>query len=251
MNKIIKYIKEILFNGSKVNSLTVVGVGPGDPSLLTLSAINAIKKSNVIFFPISNYGNKSQAAEIVKEYIKFKKKVPILFPMARKGFNPDQIWEHTAKQIIELIKKGKSVGLLCLGDISLFASSQYIVKQIKKIDPEILIENVPGISSLSAAAALSGFNLVKKGESLSILECPNNQTQLSNLIKDERNKQKVLVILKVGDRWIWVKKVLEKENIIHKSLLAINVGLENQYIDNAAKKNMEKLPYFSLLFLRF
>ena len=251
MNKIIKYIKEILFNGSKVNSLTVVGVGPGDPSLLTLSAINAIKKSNVIFFPISDYGKKSFALEIVKKYIKFKKHIPIVFPMAREDFNPDKIWENNAIKIIELIKKRKSVVLLCLGDISVFASSQNIITKIKKINPEIIIENIPGISSLSAAAALGNFDLVKHGETLKIIECPEDPKKFLNLIRDERNKKKILVIMKIGARWIWVKKILEKENIINKSLLAINIGMKNQFIDNASKKSSEELPYFSLLLLRF
>ena len=72
-------------------SLTIVGVGPGDPSLLTIAAVDAIKKANVIFFPVSDDNKKSFAAEIVKKYTKFKKKIPIIFPMARKDFDPDGI----------------------------------------------------------------------------------------------------------------------------------------------------------------
>ena len=59
-------------------SLTIVGVGPGDPSLLTIAAVEAIKKAKVIVFPISDDTKKSFAAEIVKKYTKFKKKYPYL-----------------------------------------------------------------------------------------------------------------------------------------------------------------------------
>jgi len=65
-------------------TFTIVGVGPGDPSLLTIAAVDAIKKAKVIVFPISDDNKKSFAAEIVKKYTKFKKNIPIIFPMARK-----------------------------------------------------------------------------------------------------------------------------------------------------------------------
>ena len=69
---------------SDFSSLTIVGVGPGDPSLLTIAALDAIKKAKIIVFPVSDDSKKSFAAEIVKKYTKFKKNIPIIFPMARK-----------------------------------------------------------------------------------------------------------------------------------------------------------------------
>ena len=74
---------------SDLPSLTIVGVGPGDPSLLTIAAVDSIRKAKVIVFPVSGENKKSFAAEIVKKYTKFKKNIPIIFPMARKDFDPD------------------------------------------------------------------------------------------------------------------------------------------------------------------
>ena len=108
-------------------TFTIVGVGPGDPSLLTIAAVDAIKKAKVIFFPISDDKKKSFAAEIVKKYTKFKKNIPIIFPMARKDFDPDEIWSNAVEKIVKFIKNGESVVLLCLGDTSIFASSSNIL----------------------------------------------------------------------------------------------------------------------------
>ncbi len=80
-------------------SLTIVGVGPGDPSLLTIAALDAIKKAKVIAIPVSDDNKKSFAAEIVKKYTKFKKNIPIIFPMAREGFDPDEIWSNAVEKI--------------------------------------------------------------------------------------------------------------------------------------------------------
>ena len=143
-------------------TFTTVGVGPGDSSLLTIAAVDAIKKAKVIVFPISDDNKKSFAAEIVKEYTKFKKNIPIIFPMARKDFDPDEIWSNAVEKIVKFIKNGESVVLLCLGDTSIFASSSNILRIIKHNYPEIITKTIPGISSISAAAALNDIDLVKK-----------------------------------------------------------------------------------------
>ena len=71
-----KILKVFTVYKSDPATLTIVGVGPVDPSLLTIAAVDAIKKATVIVFPISDDNKKSFAAEIVKKYTKFKKKYP-------------------------------------------------------------------------------------------------------------------------------------------------------------------------------
>ena len=231
-------------------SLTIVGVGPGDPSLLTIAAVDAIRKAKVIVFPVSNDNKKSFAAEIVKRYTKFKKKVPIIFPMASNDFDPDEIWSIAVEKIVKIIQKGESVVLLCLGDTAIFASSSNILGIIKKQYPEIITNTIPGISSLSAAAALNDFDLVKKGETLIIKECPSSNSELSSLIRDSRGKKTVLAIMKVGKRWNLVRETLKKEDIIDTSLIALSVGMPDQIIQYASKYKNEIMPYFSLILIR-
>ena len=245
-----KTLKKFLNFKNDSPSLTVVGVGPGDCSLLTIAAVQAIKKAKVIVFPISSDDKKSTAAEIVKEYIKFKRKIPIIFPMARQEFDPDEVWANAVDVIVKSIENNDSVALLCLGDTSLYASSSNILRIIKNNYPEIIINNIPGISSISAAAALSNFNLAKKGETLIIKECPSNKQELIDLISIYREKKTVLVLMKVGKRWEWVKNLLKKEDIINKSVIALNVGMPDQIVREVSKFNMNKVPYFSLLLMR-
>ena len=248
-------IKKFLtvFKGYKNDSasLTIAGVGPGDPSLLTIAALEAIKKAKVIVFPVSDHNKKSFAAEIVKKYTKFKKNIPIIFPMAREGFDPDEIWSNAVEKIVKFINDGESVVLLCLGDTSLFASSSNILRIIKNNYPEIITKTIPGISSISAAAALNDFDLVKKGETLIIKECPSSNSELTSLIRESRGNKIVLAILKVGKRWNLVRKTLKKEDIVNKSLIALNVGMSNQIIQFASQYKEDVMPYFSLILIRF
>ena len=249
--RIKKILKRLLGLKSEIASLTIVGVGPGDPSLLTISALNAIKKAKVIVFPISSDDKKSFAVQIVKDHIKFKKKIPIIFPMARKGYDPDEIWSNAVEIILKFLKNEESVALLCLGDTSLFASSSNILRIIKNNYPEIIINTIPGISSISAAAALGNFNLAIKGETLIIKECPSNKQELVDLISLNRRKKTVLVLMKVGKRWEWVKNLLKEEDIISKSVIALNVGMPDQIVQEVSKFDLKKVPYFSLLLMRF
>ena len=257
-NKLIKLrmlIKNFLkvFRDHKSDSalLTIVGVGPGDPSLLTIDAVDAIKKAKVIVFPISDDNKKSFAAEIVKKYTKFKEKIPIIFPMARKDFDSDEIWSNAVEEIVKFIQNSESVVLLCLGDTSIFASSSNILRIIKNSHPEIVIKTIPGISSVSAAAALNDFDLLKKGETLIIKECPSSNSELTSLIRESRGNKIVLAILKVGKRWNIVNETLKKEDIVNKSLIALNVGMSNQIIQFASQYKKDAMPYFSLILIRF
>ena len=233
-----------------LTTFTIVGVGPGDPSLLTIAAVDAIKKAKVIVFPISDDNKKSFAAEIVKKYTKFKKNIPIIFPMARQDFDPHEIWSSAVEKIVKFIKNGESVVLLCLGDTSLFASSSNILRIMKHNYPEIITKTIPGISSLSAAAALHEFDLVKKGETLIIKECPSSNTELTSLLRDNKGNNTVLAIMKVGKRWSLVREILKKEDIITTSLIALSVGMPDQIIQYASQYKEEVMPYFSLILIR-
>ena len=254
VNKIKMIIKKFLslLNRYKTDlpTFTIVGVGPGDPSLLTIAAVDAIKKAKVIFFPISDDNKKSFASGIVKKYTKFKKNIPIIFPMARQNFDPDEIWSNAVEKIVKFLKNGESVVLLCLGDTSLFASSSNILRIIRHNYPEIITKTIPGISSVSAAAASNDFDLVKKGETLIIKECPSLNSELTSLIRESRGNKIVLAIMKVGKRWNFVRETLNKENIINKSLIALNVGMPDQIIQYADQYKKDAMPYFSLILIR-
>jgi len=236
---------------SDFSSLTIVGVGPGDPSLLTIAALDAIKKAKIIVFPVSDDSKKSFAAEIVKKFTKYKKNIPIIFPMARKDFDPDEIWSNAVDKIVKFINNGESVVLLCLGDTSLFASSSNILRIIKHNHPEIATKTIPGISSISAAAALNDFDLAKKGETLIIKECPSSPAELTSLIMENRENKTVLAIMKVGKRWNYVREILKKEDIINTSLIALSVGMPDQIIQYASQYKKDIMPYFSLILIRF
>ena len=133
----------------------------------------------------------------------------------------------------------------------IYASSSNILRIIKHNYPEIITKTIPGISSISATAALSDFDLVKKGETLIIKECPSSESEFTTLIRESKLNKTVLVIMKVGKRWNLVKEILKNEDIINTSLIALSVGMPDQIIQYASQYNKDVMPYFSLILIRF
>jgi precorrin-2/cobalt-factor-2 C20-methyltransferase len=98
---------------------------------------------------------------------------------------------------------------------------------------------------------LNDFDLVKKGETLIIKECPSSKSELTTLIRESKANKTVLAIMKVGKRWNLVREILKKEDIINTSLIALSVGMPDQIIQYASQYKKEFMPYFSLILIRF
>ena len=98
---------------------------------------------------------------------------------------------------------------------------------------------------------MNDFDLVKKGETLIIKECPSSESELTTLIRESREKKTVLAIMKIGKRWNLVRETLRNEDIIKKSLIALSVGMPDQIIEYASQYKKDFMPYFSLILIRF
>ncbi len=97
---------------------------------------------------------------------------------------------------------------------------------------------------------MNDFDLVKKGETLIIKECPSSESEFTSLISESKGNKTVLVIMKVGKRWNLVREILKKEDIINSSLIALNVGMPDQIIQYASQYKKQFMPYFSLILMR-
>ena len=252
------FFKRILsiFNLKRKNylfkpSLTFVGVGPGDPKLLTIAALDAISDASLVAFPIAKIGEESVAASIASDFTKNKKFLPILFPMVLDNDQLKRAWEEASANLIEEVNNGERVVLLCQGDPSLYATSSYIIKLIKLNHPLLSLKIIPGVSSFNAAAAEAQLPLVLNKEELLICPVPDSVSDLENLLETNViNYNKVVVLLKLGKRWTWVREVLCNMDLLSTTTLAKRVGFSDQEIDNASNISGKSIHYFSLLIIR-
>tara|TARA_B100000575_G_scaffold89062_1_gene70558 strand:+ start:145 stop:873 length:729 start_codon:yes stop_codon:yes gene_type:complete len=231
--------------------LTITGVGPGDPSLLTLAAVDAIKESTVVSYPVSTWGGESLAEKIASKWItKDKKKLPLLFPMVDDQNTLKSAWRVAGKKLMKMVCGGERVVFLSQGDISLFSTGSYLSKELEKYHRECIVKLIPGITSFSAAAAKSRLPLAFQDEQLLVLPVPNSYDELKDILTDSLSKKRVVVLLKLGKKWEWVKPLLEELDLIKNSTFAEKVGFSDQQILSASHLSSSIRPYFSLLLIR-
>ena len=231
--------------------LTIAGVGPGDPSLLTLAAVDAIQESTVVSYPVSTRGRDSLAEKIASKWItKDKKKLPLHFPMVDDQNTLKSAWRVAGKELMKMVDKGERVVFLAQGDISLFSTGSYLSKELEKYHPECVVKLIPGVTSFSAAAAKSKLPLAFQEEELLVLPVPGSYNELKSILSDAASKKRVVVLLKLGKKWEWVKLLLEELDLIKISIFAERIGFSDQQILRASDLPSGTRPYFSLLLIR-
>ena len=231
--------------------LTITGVGPGDTSLLTLAAVDAIKESTVVSYPVSTRGGDSLAEKIASKWItKDKKKLPLHFPMVDDQNTLKSAWRVAGRELMKMVDKGERVVFLAQGDISLFSTGSYLSKELEKYHPECVVKLIPGVTSFSAAAAKSKLPLAFQEEELLVLPVPDSYDELKSILSDAASKKRVVVLLKLGKKWEWVKLLLEELDLIKISIFAERIGFSDQQILRASDLPSVTRPYFSLLLIR-
>jgi precorrin-2/cobalt-factor-2 C20-methyltransferase len=166
----------------KTGVLYGIGVGPGDPDLITLKAAKILGSIDIVFAAASTKNNHSLAVNIAKPHIPEKTSVKMLcFPMTRDKNETRKAWRQHAHTIIAEIEQGKSAAFLTLGDAMTYSTFGYIMKHVQHIAPHIDIQTVPGITSYQAAAARLNTPLVEGEESLMVVSGATGGNRLREL----------------------------------------------------------------------
>ena len=236
--------------------LTVVGVGPGDPNLLTLAAVQAIEAATVVAYPVAREGGVGMAATIAAPWIaSHQQRLPLLFPMVAEAEPRVVAWRAAADVLAAKVAQGLAAVLLCEGDASLFASASYVLLALAERHPTCPVTVIPGITSVAAAAAAASslalpWPLALQQEGLLIRPTPDTLAELELLLEQAAGSHWILALLKLGHRWSWVRQALQTRGLLEGSLFAQRVGWPDQILVGAADLPAEEQPYFSLLLLR-
>ena len=229
----------------------MVGVGPGDPELITVAARRAIAAATVVAYPVAVLERPGMAAQIAQPWLlPTQRQLPLLFPMVQEAEPRQQAWRQAASAVAAEARAGERVVFLCEGDCSLFASSSYLLLALKAAAPELPVRVIPGITAASATAAAASWPLALQDEQLQVVPLPDEPGRARQLLLTALEHGQPMVLLKVGRRWRWLRPLLEELQLLESALYGEWVGWPEQLVLPAASVAAEERPYFSLVLLR-
>jgi len=211
-----------------MSELVCIGCGPGDPDLLTVKAVNAIKNADIIACPISKEGKSSIAFSVVSSILDKSKNqeiINLVFPMTKDKDVLETTWERNSKILADKVLSGKKVVYLTVGDPYLYSTWIYLHKKIETKYPEIKITVIPGIVSMFTFASKVGISLGEGAEKISIVPSCYDLSKVKELAKNSDT----MVFLKDGRYFDQVIELLKEAGFSDDSIFAIGQDLDTEH----------------------
>ncbi|MEO6607691.1 MAG: precorrin-2 C(20)-methyltransferase [Aestuariivirga sp.] len=220
-----------------------VGVGPGDPELMTVKAWRLISTARIIAYLCAN-GKDSTARDIAKPFItEGITEITIDMPMRVEREPAQAAYDKGAKEIAAHLEQGRDVVMLCEGDPFFYGSFMYVFERLADKFKTIV---VPGVTSITAAAAAIGRPLVERDEVLKVLPATLDAERLLAEIKTAS----AAAIIKVGRHFGKVKAILAELHLLDKATAIENATHENQIIRPLTDIEGDTLPYFTTIIVK-
>ncbi len=225
-----------------------IGVGPGDPELITLKAVNILRRVDVVFAAASTKNSYSLAIKIVSPHLKEGTPVVRLdFPMTRDKNTLNTAWEENAHKVMISLKEGKDTAFITLGDPMTYSTFGYIMHTIKGKYPDAPVKVVPGITSYQAGAAAAGQVLAEAEESFTVISGALGAQKLKEVIDHSDS----VVMLKVYKKYREIMDTLNNLGLTDGSVLISRCGLDGEEVVLDLKDRPDIVPpYLSLLLIR-
>ena len=220
-----------------------LGVGPGDPDLITLKALRVLERVPVIAYPAPETGD-SLARTIAAPHIpEGRDEIVIRTPMVPGKFPAHDVYDRYAEEISGHLAAGRDVAVLCEGDPFLYGSFMYL---FSRLADDHAMQVVPGVSSLGACAAAAGVPLVSRNQVLTVVPGPLDEVELEARIK----ASPAVAIMKVGRHLDKIRRVLGRLNLMNNAHYVERATMDEQRVMPLAELNGEGAPYFSMVLVR-
>ena len=204
-----------------------IGVGPGDPDLITMKAVKAMQKADVIFTACSCKNPFSLAVEIAQAHVPEHAEVRHLgFPMTKDKAVMAKAWKENAKEIVAVLDEGKNVAFLTLGDPMTYSTFGYIAWEMKRDYPDYEMVTIPGITSYQASAARISTPLVEGEESLLLTSGAYGGAHLRRVAGDVEN----MVLLKAYKNVEDIADALQENGLMAGSCAVKKCGREGEEV---------------------
>uniref|UniRef100_UPI00403F532A precorrin-2 C(20)-methyltransferase n=1 Tax=Paenibacillus sp. FSL K6-1096 TaxID=2921460 RepID=UPI00403F532A len=229
-----------------VGTLYGIGVGPGDPELITLKACRLLRECPVIAYPATQKGGKSYAYEIIELHVQPQDKIMLglVFPMTK---DPELLasgWTRTAELCWGELKQGRDVAFVTEGDPNLYSTFIHLARLMQELHPGVPVVSVPGISSVLGAAAALEQPLADGNQRVGIIPATDDR----NLLKEALLHHDTVVFLKVAKVLDLVLDVLDELGLSGRASVVTKVTSPHEAVWRDARELRGKdVEYLSLM----
>jgi precorrin-2/cobalt-factor-2 C20-methyltransferase len=230
---------------TETGTLFGIGVGPGDPELITLKSVRILSSVDVVFAAASTKNSYSLAVSVAKSYIPKTTSIKKLaFPMSKDKRETEDAWRENTLLILKELQQGKDVAFVTLGDPMTYSTFAYILRHVQAIAPHVRVITIPGITSYLASAACLNTPLVEGDEALLILSGVKGGERLRQVSGHPEN----VVFLKAYRNIKDIIAAIKEADMLNNSAGLINCGLPDEEIVKDIRELEQRSPdYWTLV----
>ncbi|MFB6713672.1 MULTISPECIES: precorrin-2 C(20)-methyltransferase [unclassified Streptomyces] len=232
-------------HGHGTSRLVGVGVGPGDPELVTVKGVNALRDAAVVVVPVMDTGERGRAEATVLHYVSADKVVRVVFALNERTDRArrEAAWDAAGERVAELLRTHGSVAFATIGDPNVYSTFTYLAHTIGELLPGTAVETVPGITAMQDLAARSGAVLTEGTEPLTLVPV----TAGAAVLKEALEGPGTVVAYKFGRLAAEVATALRETGRAEDAVWGSALGLPEESIRPAAELDEGPLPYLSTL----
>jgi precorrin-2/cobalt-factor-2 C20-methyltransferase len=226
-----------------------IGVGPGDPDWITVKGAKILAACRHVCAPKSRLAADSVALEIARPHLRADAVIHEMeFPMSADEAVLEASWRRAAGEVHDLLAAGEDCCFLTLGDALLYSTYIFLVRELRRIAPQIDIVTVPGVTAFAAAAALTGFAIGEKKQLVTIVPASDDMAQFTRALDGGGT----VVLMKVGRRLPQVLAELDRRRLLDRAVFVSHAGLPQQRVETdlgRLRDEPEETGYLSILLI--
>lgn len=214
-------------------TLIGVGVGPGDPELLTMKGLRVLREADEVFVPVGDTGEVGRAERVVRAHLGEEpdRATRLLFALSDDEEARNKSWDRAARTVAEALSEGKRCAFATIGDPNLYSTFTYLARTVRGILPGVEVETVPGITAMQDLASRSGTVLALGDEKVVLLPF----TAGKEVLADALEGFETVVCYKGGGRLHEVLEVAKGAGRVEGAVYGARLGMEGEEIVRAGE----------------